>query len=561
MKHRYKLSMIFASIVTVAVSMVQFGCGAKMDHFKVDRSRKGRGVQKQLNLREINFKTIDSQESVNVMDYMVENNKSYLLMMFGSVQCTSCQEKATYLTNEGLDDHNTFAGLDDEAFEVMGVNIDLEKSMDLVRRNNRVNGFNFIRWSDPRGNTMQDYFLPDGASFGVPLAVLISREGILLTFTNKSGKTIYEIMDEVIETMGLDATGRPTPVPTTRPTPIPTPEDGLWKEDPLRLYGVSVNKCGEEMKKLGEELSYNGMDEQSISIVQVAKRECSGACLDNMQRIREVEEKCASGQYGNITKCSVMTLSDKEDVNLCQDKGYRMGGAEFFDVFKTFFNWDYARSVDNEGYSVVPDLTGPMTLAFNQNGTLVFAKEGAIEGSLDQFISEGDLQVRPQGPDFPFYAKSGAVKLASERQKAKYTVLVTFDVECGGCMAELKALSAAESIVDVCSESDGQCQVFAVETKADFEGRSMRDYHKHLSEVFANEGIKVPLWIDGAATSIEVEDKDLFLNGYIQGMNHATTGYQTVIYDQEGKIIAQMQAGLEEEAKPLTDYVKALIND
>src|SRR5262249_25943028 len=143
----------FQRFFAVTVLVAPVACMSKIDHMKDDHSRKGAAIP--LDFSKIYLTNLDSGEEVSILSYMQVANKDHLLLLFGSVGCTSCKEKSDYLVKNVLDrDKGTFANLTEPAFEVAGVNVDPKDSLDLVERERK--NFFFIHWLDPEGNVMQN---------------------------------------------------------------------------------------------------------------------------------------------------------------------------------------------------------------------------------------------------------------------------------------------------------------------------------------------------------------------------------------------------------------------
>jgi hypothetical protein len=222
------------------------------------------------------------------------------------------------------------------------------------------------------------------------------------------------------------------------------------------------------------------------------------------------------------------------------------GGADFFDVFKTHFNWNWQNepATDPETWAyIMPTVEGPLTLGFNADGLLVFSAEGALaEGSIQAVVNSDSLTMPAEGPNFPFMNSTlGAFGFATTRRQAKYTVIHTFATSCDSCRAELQHFSAEGGLLDRCQARAGLCQMAAVESGEPEDGQaaSLPSYLTSVESWASGLNIRVPMWIDTRLTAGDwTKDWVRFLKGYVVALAGGESGYRTVVYDREGKVLA-----------------------
>ena len=250
----------------------------------------------------------------------------------------------------------------------------------------------------------------------------------------------------------------------------------------------------------------------------------------------------------------------------------------FFDVYKTHFNWDYKVTANLEEYSVnIDPVNGPLTLMYHKSGKLLYSKEGKI--SKNTLLGNMKKSVRAKRPDFKLLGKNAeSVSFDNWLGKAKYSIVVTFGYDCSSCVKELSHLSEKGNLVDFCAESNGQCQIAGIETNVPSENivdqpdpqnpvkPTLAEYYELLYEGnkyiegFKNSGIRSPYFIDPGPMDEDGLQPDRVF-GYFSATFPEWEGlYGTLIYDREGKVVYSGILSDEEDKKDdLFNKIKELI--
>lgn len=528
-----------------------------------------------IDLRNVFFTDAVTGDEVNVANYMAQHNLDYALLMFGSIGCAKCNEKALTLSEDYLTKHTLFLEKEARRFDVIGVNTDSGSAQTRFRGimldegQRYAHGYNFVKWSDPRGEKMMQYLVAKGDRFGVPFTALINRRGILWRYSNKEPYSIDELVNRVLSSINGDETaggGGPKQEP-----PPPPPNPGKFPllsfETPFRFDQVKAKACGGASTSLQEKFK-----ESDYLVVQVSKDRCQadGVCAKNLDHLLAAKAVCA----GKGRSCEVVTLSEQKPVSaVCSqaDLAVFQGGRDFFDVFATHFNWRYDPQFDNWGVPVsLPAVDGPLVFAFRRDGMLVHSWEGLLpaadEAKSIENVVAGPLNQRATGINYPVFGdigdrSPGSTDLAVLRAKAKYTVVTAFDRYCGGCLEELQAWSEPAELNDYCAKSRGFCQVVALE--AELAPTNLPDgrrsfYHEIKADFFAANHISVPLLIDELQVG---EGFSRIFEGYFTPMYPQWGGvYGSVVYDREGKVMAQFKSQGAHAKDPILALLKTLKN-
>ncbi len=491
------------------------------------------------------FDLVDNTD-ISVADYMKREKKEFLLLMFGSVNCSTCNIKSLALTNNYLYSEPLFLDEKYQQFQLVGINTDSGNNKlrftniweDPEQRHQ--SGYDFVRWQDPQGRTLKEYLLPVGASFGVPYTVMINRRGIAWYVLNSESLEIPELIARVKATID----GNSTPVPPTPkpPKPVPLPELAtLAVEAPGRLRDVKITGCNGASSELGALYG-----DKQVRIVHVSGASCDATCAANITALKSVQDICSDGS--SERSCAAVNLVGAAS---CTRSDVMLGGKEFFDVFSTFFNWKY-RPYRNDGGAPIglPPVKGPLTFAFADSGRLLFAREGAVTSKELKAIIDTPLTTaipRPRGADFgnlhgdvlnPDQAPT-TFSFATWRQRTRYSVVSTFDPECEGCYKEIQHWLTSGNVYDFCKADPEFCQIGLLETEGVYEGMTPTDFFymkKTGMEAENSVGRAVPFFVDP-----EVLDGGLYrlYEGYFLALYPTWRGSRngTAIYDQEGKVV------------------------
>jgi hypothetical protein len=537
-------------------------CASGLARDLTDKAPGSFGLEEEIDLGGVEFTEIATGQSLTILDYMERNEKDYLLISFGSMSCSACNHKAEQLTNRIIGRHPLYATDAGKRFEVVGINTDPGNPRQLT---SHVAAFPFIRWSDPSGLQMVSYFMPVDRKFSVPLTVMLSRKGILWRVLPDDPMTVDDMMDKVSSTLGMDAKGPDGPDGPDDPDgpdgPVIVPSSPLAKVGPHRLNGVRVQDCDRSQATLGQRLRGD-----VFRFLQIVRGDCDATCQANVRELQVLEAACKETAKGCVTALlqapSATNFTDIDN-NLCASEWSKhvfTGGGEFFDTFKTLFNWRYIPTEDPASYELsMPEVQGPLILGFNSVGQIVFVREGLLaKGELAaRWRSSGFTSPVP-GPEFPLYAKDkGEFKFSSLLTQAEYTVVAAwgaYPIPCSSCIAELKHWSAPGQLYDFCKGRQNQCQIVALETHLPDEGgdQSMESFFDGILygdgetfDGFQALGIRVPLVLDPVPLYGDDGRGYLkrFFDGYlVASMPSLGFEYRAVIFDREGKIVSAFKA-------------------
>jgi hypothetical protein len=575
-------------LAIATVASMAAGCGSRLPRDVVIKRPLASSVT-EIDLSQVMFTDIDSGESVNAGQYMDDHQKDYLLLTFGSRACSACNKKSRELRDRFLVGDGLQLVDGPTQLEVIGVNTDAD-SLTLTQRFVKSERFNFIRWSDPRGEAMLRWFMPEGRPYGVPLTVLVNRRGILWSYTNESTATVEEIIDRARRVAGEDA-NRPDP-----PPPTPTPEPGhsnaipaLAFVRPDRMRDVAVYACGDQDREVRGLASAMPLS-STATFFHVERAGCGEMCAANRDLLtRKINARIAGDLKGAFlfaddgkSPCApVAAVPGKSREPRVFDFA---GGKDFFDVFATHFDWNHAvREGEDMKLSLDP-LAPAITLAFDRGGKLVFSAEGAIEESnLDAFLRSTWLPRNvpgaapyARGPAWNFFGQplpgqAGADMNFSEwRSKADFSVINVFGESCGSCMAEMSHWSRPGGLFSLCQETPDFCSFAALENGLPasaftgpgmLSGQELDSYLSGIRSTLQNRGIFIPtLMLDPYSPE---NDGGLgylkrFFDGYLSAKNpELGFDFRTVVTDREGKILGVFKATPPEDGKQ--DHVEEFL--
>lgn len=531
--------------LTIAALALSASCASRLEKDKVDRVERG-GEGQVIDISQLHFTELESGSSIDLKTFMERDGKEFVLLVFGSMSCSSCNRKNEFLRDDVLGKHELYTNERGRAFELVGVNTDVERlrsSVQLFRNERR---FDFIRLADPRGETMIKQLLPAGEAYGVPFTVLMTKRGIAWRYTNKDHVDIAEIMNRVAINMGLNSGGNPPPaVPTPVPTQLPLPAvlGRLQLSVPDRLAGVSLASCsGAERGNLNSEFG-----DPDIRYTVVARGACDGACQATLTDLREV---CGGSGALNGRTCQVQGLAGEAAGDDCESFGVAKGGKEFFEVFPTFFDWAHPRQLAaNQSDVLIPPMDDLIVMGFDRGGEIVYAREGAVTAAqVTARMQEPSFGTRERGPDFLFYGGAGEQRFADMRSSAQFTVLNFFDVNCIDCVKEMGEWSKPGNLYDFCAASGGKCQTIAFEDQEDYMDRPIFDYYQEVlgpettagSKGIRSYGVRLPLILDPFKSDPDDPKSRLprVYDGYFKGLYGKTSFVGgAMVWDREGKVV------------------------
>jgi hypothetical protein len=557
------------AIIGIFLISLMVSCASKLPTKLVDNKPRGHGVLK-MDLSKISFLDYQSGETVNLRQYMVDNGREYMLITFGSKGCSSCNEKSTELQQTVIGQHPLYLTDAGSKFEIRGISTDQGAYPTMA---SYLAQFPYIQWNDPAGLEMIENFMPAGAAFAVPLTAMITikgEEGASWIIPPSEHVTVPEIMERVVETLGLNNNGNAVPTPVPTPTPVEPPVVTV-PASPLdmplagRLKGIKVAGCDANGKSLDE--LFGDVD---MKVLHVAKS-CDENCISNMEQIRIFNTACAQKKRGKSCK-GITLIEDAPAANLCSDNAIYQGGSEFFaSQFKSLFNWNYEVSVAPDYTLSIDAVEGPLVFGFSKKGPISFTK--------DKLIASGDLETlvatSPEvnkGPDFPFYKKNAGVaeyvKFSEIRKQSRYTIVNIWSggpPPCGSCIVELEHWSKPKGLIEFCDQNPSVCQFLSLEGFAPkvITDETLSDYYDQWTdgivdgqgnvkfEGFKKLGITAEILLDplsNAEDFPEFEFRHRFYNGYLQAIEpELYSDPRTVIYDREGKHLATYKTNLDPE--------------
>lgn len=566
------------------------GCASQLKPYKKVNTPTGSGVEQELDLSTIFFNDIHSNTRFSVLDYMNQNGKDHLLLMFGSKGCSACNLKNEEFKKSIIGQHSLFLDQAGKTFDLIGVNTDFDGP---ERMRAYLTNFDFIRWSDPKGLAMIAYFIPPGRTFGVPVTILLNKRGVMFRLLNDEKATPDQIMARVEQaingTAPVDDSGDgeddgPTDGNGDGPVdPIPVvPATDLAFVGPGRFKKIDLKTCDGVDENLD-----NVLGQPDFRVVHIAKDSCGAACSANVAQVKALASTfCdAAGATANSKKCTVAALQTGNaglDANSCATGFAYRGGEKFFDVFESHFNWNYPVYEDPTDFEPRFGKTfdGPLTMVFRRDGTLVWSAEGQLAPqaltSAMQASSFG-LEV-VNGPDFPVYTSDKVTKNFSEiRRNSKLTVVVStliFDtIGCGSCEIELAHWSKPGGFLDFCAARPNDCQIMLFDFR-DVKGlvpiSGFYDLIKNggIDPEFnvpikglTERNIRVPLFLDPLPHSNPDGSINFsrFYEGYLKAASRELGQVGRIaIYNTEGRILTIHASGQDiEPTDDIFNFVKS----
>lgn len=559
------------------------GCGSRLPR-EISVKRPVASVVTRVDLGLVEFTDIESGARVNAGAWMESSGTNHILLTFGSRACSACNKKSReirdkYLAADGVSLVDTGAS----KLAIVGVNTDADP-LSLTQRFIRSEGFDFIRWSDPRGEQMIRWFMPEGRSYGVPLTVMLNRQGILWSYTNDSTATVDEIMQRARATIGEDAS-----VPGNGDDSGSEPDDGHHHPDPdampprlafegqARMADVKVATCGSSrgdpgaVVSLGTALPLN----YAATFFHIERDNCGAVCQQNRLMI---ERKAATLTGADIAAgflfAGEMPADCRGTAQVPRVQSF-VGGGEFFDVFASHFDWNHAVRETGDGSLAIEPVAPSMTLAFDREGKLLFSAEGAIdEARLDAFLraiwiprlGKGASQFA-RGPAWTFHgmrpvdSHGESIDYSVLRTGAKYTVISVFGESCASCMAEMTHWARPGGLFQMCETDPQFCAVAGVENglpESAFAGPGPVDpfemdrYLIRIDQTLVSRGIRMPLLMldpwspenDGGKGYLK-----RFFDGYLSARSpELGFDFRTIVTDREGKILGTFRATPPESA-------------
>lgn len=599
---RYLIWKTLRGVAASLICGVFVACGSKLP-YEIQIKRPVALPVEKVDLGLIEFTDIDSGESVNVEQWMGSRGVSHLLLTFGSKSCTACNKKARELRDNFLSqDQMSLTGAPSN-LALVGVNTD-SGALQLTRRFVGSENFQFIKWSDPRGDLMVKWFLPEGRYYGVPLTVLLNRDGILWRYTNDSVASVDDMVRRAIASAGADGSngggssgggssggntsgGGGQPVD---PPEVPQPP-ALAFPGPDRMREIMVTRCSEQIDErvAGQLSTYLPLDRR-VTFLHVESESCGEMCVKNREILKNKVVNSLGGRFTD--QLAVGFLFADHEAGSCpvsdvpgEQVQYFSGGRDFRTVFASHFDWDNGVVEGDDGSLQINPLEKAITLGFDETGRLIFSSEGAIdERRIGDFLRSrflsGIVRRKSQfapGPQWNWFgmrqgdSDAGAITFDTIRDRSKYTIVNVFGESCGSCKAEMNHWSRSGGLFDHCAARPEFCQVLSLENglpESAFNGPGPVDpiemtvYLRQLNDRMAVDGIRIPfLMLDPYSPENDLGYGYLrrFFDGYLSARNpHLGFDFRTVIYDQEGKILGVFRAVPPEPNH--ADHVEAFID-
>lgn len=536
-------SVLALSLVAVLVAT----CGSRLPR-EVTLNRPT-GESLPIDLTKVNFTDLATGNQLNAAEYMDSHSLNYMVLTFSSQSCSTCMEKAHYLETN-LVGHYAQLGPNSNQFELHGVNTDVASARPQVLQNMKLQNLTHINWADTTGaeSMMMTYFQPNGKPYGVPLTVMVDRHSILWTIPSDEHIELPDLLRKIGASMGQgNVEVKPTPTPSKKP---PVEISALAEEKPGRLAGLTVNACGASTATTAHEV----FAEADLKFLVVDKANCAvgSTCDQDRLAVTDFLSTCQG------KTCQLMTLGQtlKNGDAACAN-GVFAGGEKIFATFKEHFNWHYELEFD-PGLHLAP-LNGPLVMAFDSEGKLVFSKEGTVtkqdlvaRWGADQFTH------RAEGPAYKIYTTKGERNFSEWRQQAKYSVVQLWGFGCSGCEEELTTWHMPGHLVDWCASRPDFCQIVSVEDSypADDMPGSVPNYFNttFLAAVKAKNPIWKPDLMAMDLTPPQADAGHRWFSGWGWGTFgddpvFGTSG-RAVLYDREGKIVDSWVSKADEHGNP-----------
>jgi hypothetical protein len=580
-----KLIVLQSFLFIVLTLMGSEGCASRLPREKKLRTDTNATAAEKIDLTSIRFIDLATNQPVTISDFMQKAELDHVLLTFGSKNCAACNRKAKALVKDVIGRHPLYLSDAGRRFSIIGINTDPAPE----RLGGYLKEFPFIRWSDPSGVVMVSRLAPSGSRFRVPLTVMLRRDGILWRILPDDKISVDGMMLKVEQTLGLSPTETGTGGMNEPSEPSGDSADPAGQGAPPnlglkvanRLDSVQVTSCDGTQKSLTSFLS-----DASWRFVQVTRGNCVEGCLDTAQNLQNIGKACREAGLG---ACAGLTLEhadapvSAQELN-CKQRNVYVGGGEILKVFASHFDWNYPKKVDDQGLPyLVRAVSGPQTLGFQADGTLMYSHEGVVATQeLLRAIQDRDPAKHARGPDFALFDEPrGIFSFADWRLQSKYTVVMGWSTVCNSCDAQLKHWSKSGQLIDFCAAHPADCQVGAVENTFPGSREALRGYFDGLLsgtfeaptgvtyDGFQKLGIRVPLLLDPVA---DIPGDTDYLNRLHDGYMLAASrdipsehqnDFRTFIYDQEGKVVARFYGEVlrDGEDDPVLVTIKQLLKN
>lgn len=539
-------------LLCVAVSLLALSCASERDRVKKKKSFGGESID----VSQLNYFDLTSGKELNLARYMDENQTEYVLLIFGSVGCAKCNEKAKKISHNLVDSHSLFLNDRKQKFEMIGVNTDVgnaKKRFDQIWGDNDLRfkaGYSFVYWADPSATTVKDHLLDSGSSFAIPFMALLTKNSLLARYKADDPRDIATVLTDVENIMNGKAPQDPVPQP-----PVDEPKVPEVPEKPTIIFNktllVQKDRLKNEKVKSCQDGSQSVMGNalnEKFNFVHLLDDECDESCEHN----QKVLNNYCEGQ------CGVMHLhSNSAD---CASNENFQTVNNLREDFSTLFNHEESLvqyNSWNEPFEIKRDRRS-YVVGFDRSGHLVFAKAGKVAASDLQNISSSRWGPQISQVDFSLL---GSASHATPPQKtsvpkvlsnAKYTVFYEYGPGCESCDKKLQKWSVRSEqtpgLLQFCEEKKGFCQVFALNVPiAGFQTADVA-YTETLAHMKTKE-VTVPLFVD-ADTISKIPGGDAysrFFEGFLRPLYRkfwqdefgGVLNGGTVIYDQDGKVIKQ----------------------
>jgi len=548
--------------LVIFVFLVALGCASDEERFK--KVQEFSGTPLDLNL--VHYEDLETGVAVNLAQYMRANQLKHLLLVFGSVQCSGCNEKALQLSRLYLPNHRLFVAPEHADFDLIGINVDIataRRQFDRIWYDDALRlerGYDFVRWHD-QDKSLETYFLGRGDKLAIPFMALISAEGIVKRYQADEHWQMDAVLADVLQLVSGQSGTLPEPPVIKPPVPYTPPGIQRW-QIPIadRFADLPIRNCAADTEALKpEEVLATG----NYRIVQLFDGDCDAVCRANKKMIASAVDRCPVAQG-----CQELSLEVLAKGEGCLSEASHGIAKDVWQTFSTVLNWDadHYPPLQNEWGlpESLPPLQGPMVLGFLPTGQLKFAVDGVLR---EKEISALFSPAKPAtGANFSIYAArnaSEAPRATSFREVASaatYTVLSMYSLGCAACEETLEQWSDASneaSPLHVCRESPEFCQVQVLEKMPpDAMMTSPAGMHALVAERLYPLGVRLPIMI---STELLYEDFSRFYEGYLEVLFPELFGQSAaIIYDREGKIVARFIGSDQTNGVHLSSYLRLL---
>lgn len=533
-----------------------------------------------IDVDQLSYFDLATGEKISLARYMDENSLRNVMLIFGSVGCAKCNEKAKVLSHQLMGKHALFLDSQEFDFELIGVNTDVgsaRRRFDQIWHNEQQKkqaGYDFVRWSDPGAETVKTQLLKAGSNFAIPFMVVLSRDSLLARYVATDTRGIDAVLDDVRLVLEGKAPGEG---PSDGGGDSPGVDEGPL--DPaVAISPAAIAKPGRFARVKG----YDCQSLESVNLSQLlsgagrrymhlAPANCDKACQENRALFAgELAAHCERGK-----RCAVLDYRYDASGGASCDGDF-LGKTDLRALFETSLNWR-AELVNFNSWGE-PDTIGEDTrsyvLVFDDRDQLIAAKSGAV--SLSELTAA--VPGKDYIPEFKLLGASDHAAPATTQTlrdllaKARYTVFYEYGPGCESCDKKLVKWSRRDvddpGLLQFCRESAGFCSLYALNVPIPGLNTPSSAYDDTLAHM-RSKGARVPLLVDHDVIrqGPSADSYARFYEGYLRPYFRKQWADEfggvlngaTVIYDSEGKVVMSFAPSADPNAKDLVaQALKAL---